>query len=74
MLTNVDPYMQRTTSVAPLTASRRLTRVREVLKSGEVGAGEWVRTIDLLITNHHRACSPASASVLLVGNVRDSFH
>jgi hypothetical protein len=35
MLTDVDPYMKRTTSVAPLTASRRLTRIREVLASGE---------------------------------------
>ena len=35
MLTDVDPYMQRTTSAGPLTASRRLTRIREVLKSGE---------------------------------------
>ena len=35
MLTDVDPYMKRTTSVSPLTASRRLTRIREVLKSGE---------------------------------------
>ena len=34
-LTNVDPYMTRTTSVAPLTPSRRLTRIREVLSSGE---------------------------------------
>jgi hypothetical protein len=38
------------------------------------GAGEWTRTIDLLITNHHRAGSPASSSVLVVGNAEESFH
>ena len=31
----MDRNTQKTTSAGPLTASRRLTRIREVLKSGE---------------------------------------